>query len=403
VRGSSTEAAPVAERDDTIRVALSNFRWPLDPALVSTRDETTLARAVYSTPLRTDATGRLVPGLCTDWQGANGFRSWTFRCRDALQIAAELRRVGRLPASPARWLFASARTITVPAPGKLVVRLNAPWRRFPYALSAVAAAPRGVPGPFRVVKASHGQVELADGATRLVFRRLTPYAAVRAFRRHEVDEAPVPHGDLAYLREHVRNVEVRRLLAQDVVAFSRGRVPLEVRRAYWGTANRGDYQSLVADDAAAEAFALIGTPKPDPAAFRKAVSRIPGLSPVPVRISVPPDPTLLYGARLLLGQWREVGLRAQLVGPGARVGGEFRRVLAPYPQNEALLGALGVAAPLGKVDQRQAFAAIDARNAAAAAIIPVCWVADARLVSPSLLGWQEDVLGNVDYTRVSRG
>ena len=259
-----------------------------------------------------------------------------------------------------------------------------------------------MPGPFRVVKASDGRVELARGETRLVFRRLAPYAAVRAFRRHEVDEAPVPHGDLAYLREHVRNVEVRRLLAQDVVAFSRGRVPLEVRRAYWGTANRGDYQTLVADDAAAEAFALIGTPKPDPAAFRKAVARIPGLSPVPVRISVPADPTLLYGAGLLLGQWREVGLRAQLVGPGARAGGEFRRVLAPYPQNEALLGALGVAAPLGKVDQRQAFAAIDARNAAAAAIMPICWVADARLVSPSLLGWQEDVLGDVDYTRVSR-
>jgi hypothetical protein len=27
-------------------------------------------------------------------------------------------------------------------------------------------------------------------------------------------------------------------------------------------------------------------------------------------------------------------------------------------------------------------------------------VADARLVSPELVGWREDVLGNVDYTRV---
>jgi len=392
----------VAARDNTIRVALSSLRWPLDPASVSTRDETVVARAVYSTPLRTNAAGRLVPGLCTDWQATNGFRTWTFRCQDALQIAAELRRVGRLTSSPGHWLFAPARTIAVPAPGKLVVRLNTPWRRFPYALSAIAAAPRGVPGAFRVVKASSGRLQLARGSTTLVFRRLSPYAAVRAFRRHEVDEAPVPHGDLAYLREHARNVEVRRLLAQDVVAFDKGRVPLEVRRAYWGTANRSDYQALVADDAATEAFALIGTPKPDPTAFRKAVALIPDLATVPVRISVMSDSTLQYGAQLLLGQWREVGLRAQLVSGVARADARFRRVLAPYPQNEALLGALGVAAPLGKVDQRRAFAAVDARNAAKASIIPISWVADARLVSPSLAGWQEDVLGNVDYAQVSR-
>jgi hypothetical protein len=117
---------------------------------------------------------------------------------------------------------------------------------------------------------------------------------------------------------------------------------------------------------------------------------------------VPPDPTLGYGSRLLFGQWREVGLPAQLVAPGARADGQFRRVLAPYPQNEALLGALGAPTALGKVDQRRAFAAVDARNAARASIIPVCWVADARLVSPSLVGWQEDVLGTVDYTRVGR-
>lgn len=389
-------------RDDTIRVALSGFRWPLDPALVSTRDEATVARAVYSTPLRTDPAGHLVPGLCTDWHAADAYRAWAFRCKDALQIAAELRRVRRLTASPARWLFASARTISVPSPGKLVVRLNIPWRRFPYALSAVAAAPRGVPGPFRVVTASARQVELANGRTRLVFRRLMSYAALRAFRRNEVDEAPVPHGDLAYLRQHVRGVQVRQLLAQDVAAFSDDRVPREVRRAYWGTANRGDYQALVAGDAATKALALIGTPKPDPAEFSRAVARIPDLPPVPVRISVPPDPTLVYGARLLFGQWREVGLPAQLVAPSGHADAQFRRVLAPYPQNEALLGALGVATALGKVDQRQDFKAVDARNAASASIVPICWVADARLVSPSLVGWREDVLGNVDYAQVSR-
>jgi hypothetical protein len=225
---------------------------------------------------------------------------------------------------------------------------------------------------------------------------------VRAFRSNQVDEAPVPHGDLAYLRRRVRGVQVRRLLAQDVVAFGDDRVPREVRRAYWGTANRGDYQALVADDAATKALALVGTPKPDPTEFRRAVARIPDLSPAPVRIAVPPDPTLVYGARLLLGQWREVGLPAQLVVASADADARIRRVLAPYPQNEALLGALGLATALGVVHQRQAFAAVDARNAASASIVPICWVADARLVSPSLVGWREDVLGNVDYTQVSR-
>lgn len=310
--------------------------------------------------------------------------------------------MGRLRASPAHWLFAPARAISVPAPGRLVIRLSAPWRRFPYALSAVAAAPRGVPGPFRVVSASATRVELARGGAKLVFRRLTPYAAVRAFRRHEVDEAPVPHGDLAYLRTRLRAVRVRRLLAQDVVVFRGASVPRAVRAAYWGTANRGDYEALVADDAATRALALIGTPKPDPAAFRRAVARIPDLPPTRVRIAVPLDATLAYGARLLLGQWREVGLGAQLVAAGAPAEAELRRVLAPYPQNEALLGALGVPAALGRVDQQRAFAAVDATNAADAAIIPVCWVGDARLVSPSLVGWQEDVLGSVDYTQVTR-
>jgi hypothetical protein len=34
------------------------------------------------------------------------------------------------------------------------------------------------------------------------------------------------------------------------------------------------------------------------------------------------------------------------------------------------------------------------------AVIPVAWVAGARLVSPRLTGWRQDALGNVDYTRV---
>jgi hypothetical protein len=35
-----------------------------------------------------------------------------------------------------------------------------------------------------------------------------------------------------------------------------------------------------------------------------------------------------------------------------------------------------------------------------ASAIPIAWVMDARLVSPRLEGWREDVLGNVDYSVV---
>jgi hypothetical protein len=121
-----------------------------------------------------------------------------------------------------------------------------------------------------------------------------------------------------------------------------------------------------------------------------------------VHIAVPDDPTLAYGARLLFGQWREVGLGPQFVTDSARADADVRRVLAPYPQDEALLGALGVSTAFGSVDQKQAFAAADAKNAASASIVPVCWVADVRVVSPSLAGWREDVLGDVDYTQVRR-
>src|SRR6266511_5447099 len=89
----------------TIRVALTDFRWPLDPALATTRDETTLARALYATPLRTDAAGRVVPGLCSAWNATPDFRTWRFTCRAAPAIAAALRRVARMDGSPSQLLF----------------------------------------------------------------------------------------------------------------------------------------------------------------------------------------------------------------------------------------------------------------------------------------------------------
>jgi hypothetical protein len=387
-----------------IRVALTDFRWPLDPALASTRDETTLARALYATPLRTNAAGAVVPGLCSGWSAFDGFRRWRFRCTNALEIAAELRRVARTSASPANWIFAAATRITVPTPGVLVVRLRSPWRRFPYALTTVAAAPVTVPGPFRLVRGSSTRVELARNGVRLVFRRSSGIALLRALRRGELDEAPVPLGDVGAFRTDPATLRVRALLAIDLVAFRRHTVPQAVRRAYWQTANRNDYQALVPESGAPAAYGLVGRPaKADPAAFRQAVHSIPSLPPLRVRIAVPPDPILRYGASILYAQWRDVALGPQLVGAAEPAEADLRRVAAAYPQDEALLGPLRLPAALGADDQHPAFDRLDADLRNSALVIPVCWVADARWVSPRLRGWSEDVLGDVDYTGVTTG
>jgi hypothetical protein len=345
----------------------------------------------------------VVSGLCSGWSASDAFRTWRFRCAHALEIAGELRRVARLRASPANWIFTAARRVSVPSPGVLVVQLRFPWRRFPYALTTVAAAPRRVPGPFRLVRGSRTRVELTRNGVRLVFRRLTGIGVLRALRRAELDEAPVPLGDVGRFRSDPATLRVRSLLAIDVVTFRSGAVPQDVRRAYWQTANRGDYQALVAEDGATAALVIAGTPaKADPAAFRREVKAIPSLRPVDVRITVPPDATLQYGARILYAQWRDLGLGPQLVAPRSTAEADFRRVSAAYPQQEALLGPLGlVGSALAADDQRRAFERVDEDVRRSARVIPICWVGDARWVSPRLRGWSEDVLGDVDYTRVA--
>jgi hypothetical protein len=192
------------------------------------------------------------------------------------------------------------------------------------------------------------------------------------------------------------------VLAIDVVRFRNDRLPVAVRHAYWQTANRTDYEALVPEGAAPAALALVGaTGKSDPAAFRHAVRSIPSLPQRQVRIAVPADQTLQNGARLLYAQWRELGLGVKLVGAQAPADADLLRVRAAYPQDEALLGALGLPAPLAAADQRPAFDALDANLRRSARLIPVSWVADARWVSPRVRGWSQDVLGDVDYARVS--
>jgi hypothetical protein len=394
-----------------VRVALTDFRWPVDPALARTRDDTTLVRTLYSTALRVDpATGDPVPGLCRGWEAADGFRTWTFTCANAPAIAAALRRVATLRDAPLRWLFADAH-ISAPSANRLVVRLPFAWRRFPYALTTVAAAPRSVPGPFRIVSGSADQIVVRSANLTVFFQRYTPRGAERAFERGQVDEAPVPAGEVAGTRARLGDVvQSRTLLALDGVALRR--LMPALRRVYWDTANRGEYADLIAESRGAAAPSVVATAKKvTPRAYRKAVNAIGILPRVRVRIGVPDDPELRDGARLLYGDWRDLGLGPLLVtAPARALDGSFERVFAAYPQAEALPAELALHERVGSRrillralranDQTPALARFDDDLRTSARFVPVAWVVDARLVSPRLRGWREDALGDVDYAAV---
>jgi hypothetical protein len=260
-----------------------------------------------------------------------------------------------------------------------MLMVRTPDRDLAYRLTEVEAAPPGVPGPFRLISASPTRVVVERNGVRVDVRKLAPFAALRLFRAGKLDEAPVPLGDIRAARldpQLAPALRVRRLLAADAVVFSPN-VPAEVRSVYDDTADRADYQALVPEFEAppAESLTQRGEPSASKAAIalREAKKRIPGLPRVAVRFAEPRDPALAYGLNLLVAAWRDLGL-------GAVVGGgdsSFERLAAPYPK------ARGLAA-FGRAN----------------ALVPIAWVADARLVSPRLQGWQEDELGSVDYTRV---
>ncbi|HKD34914.1 MAG TPA: hypothetical protein VKB73_15870 [Gaiellaceae bacterium] len=346
-----------------VRIALAHLLWPLDPAHARTRDEITVARALFPTPLRPG----LRPGLCSSWRREGG--GWRFRCRHAGAIARELRRT-RLG------------NATVRGNSLLVSDPHAP-----YVLTEAAAAPPGVPGPFRLISASPTRLLLERNGLKLVILRLAPETALRLFRAGKLDEAPVPLGDLqASLRNlHLKpSVRVQRLLAVDLVAAEPGgalaRLP-KLRHVYDDTADRADYQALVPELEAPPAESLSPPPKgakiarAAALAFARARKQIGSLPKVAVRFSVPADPDLAYGQNLLVAAWRDIGLGAY-TGKG-HADATFERVLAPYPSTAALRQAVG-----------------------ARPFIPISWVVDARLVSSRLQGWREDDLGAVDYSRV---
>ncbi len=370
--GASQRHQPLPARGPAgvVRIGLAHLLWPLDPARARGRDELTLARMLFSTPLRTDPeSGALRPGLCSAWSGSG--LSWRLRCRHAGAIAARLRRVSLLP----------ARRIRALDEHRLVVTLRTPLLQLPYLLTEVAAAPPGVPGPFRLISAGPKRVVAERRGLRLEVRKLDPHEALRLFRAGRLDEAPVPLGDLRAARRDPQlgsTVRVKRLLAADVVVFEPS-VPAELRRVYDDTADRADYPALVPEFDAPPAEDLVhrGAPKASAAAIalREARKEIPSLPRVAVRFARPADPDLAYALDLLVAAWRDLGLGAFTGGgpPDAR----FERLLAPYPRPGALP------------------AAVRGRP-----IVPIAWAVDARLVSPRLRGWREDELGAVDYTRV---
>ena len=316
-----------------------------------------MARALFATPLE----------LCSSRSREGS--GWRFQCRHAGAIARALRHT-HLASATARG-------------GSLRVSDS----HAPQILTEIAAAPPGVPGPFRLISASPRRLVLERNGVKLDIRKLDPEAALRQFRAGKLDEAPVPLGDIqALLRDPAvaSDVHVHRLLAVDLVAARPGGALdrfREVRQVYDDTADRADYQALVPELEAPPAESLSPPPKgakiarAAALAFARARNQIGSLPKVAVRFERPADPDLAYGENLLVAAWRDIGLGAYV--GGGRPDATFERVLAPYPMTSALREAVG----------NRPF-------------IPISWVVDARLVSPRLKGWREDDLGVVDYTRI---
>jgi hypothetical protein len=212
---------------------------------------------------------------------------------------------------------------------------------------------------FHVVRAAAGRIVARRGGRTIVFRQVDPHRAAVLFRRGDLDEAPVALGDIRAARADdtvQAAVRVKRLRAVDALVPSNLTAP--VRRTLDETADRVDYAVLVPEDLAA------ASPSPPARVFRAARRGIPALPHKWVRIAVADDPTLRYGAGLLVASWRDLGLRVRIADKDAHA--RFERVAA---------------LPNGA--------------------IPIAHAVDARLVSPRVRGWREDGRGVVDYARVS--
>jgi hypothetical protein len=253
----------------------------------------------------------------------------------------------------------------------------------PYYAEATVA--RALEGPFRLVRRSRDRIVVARPGLTIVFRRLDPYAAVSAFQRGELDEASVPQGEIRALEADSvlgPTLRAQALAGLDVVVFDR-RVPRAVRRAYWLTAPRGEYHSRVPEWVAPAAFRVVpGGGETSPADARRARASIRDLPRQPVRLAVPNRSELVEAAEIPWAEWRQLGLPVTLAPGGSDAEARFVRATSP----EAVAGL-----------RRQP----GADRPDVALIVPLARVAEARLVSPRVRGWQMDAQGVVDYSRVS--
>jgi hypothetical protein len=261
---------------------------------------------------------------------------------------------------------------------------------------AEATVARALAGRFQLVRRSPDRIVVARPGLTIVFRRLDPYEAVRAFSRGELDEAPVPQGEIRALeadRKLGPTLRAQSLHGVDLVVFA-PRVPRAVRRAYWLTGPRGEYQALIPEKVAPAAFGLLPGAEPTGAAdARRARASIRSLPRVPVRLAVPKVRELIEAAEIAWADWRQLGLPVTLVPGAKRAEARFVRLIPADPRPEALFAALGLdGGPLHRLDERLRDGAL---------VVPLARVAEARLVSPRVRGWRMDALGVVDYSRVT--
>jgi hypothetical protein len=325
------------------------------------------------------------PDLCAA-PVAVGARAWRLECRQARDVAAELRQHGLAVRVHGRRL-----DVTTPFP----------WRRFPLFLEHL---PVHGTKRFRAVSAGPKRIVGIRPGLRLEFVRMEPHAAAAAFARGEVDVAPVPLGDiraaLADPRLHDA-VRLRSLDAVDVVTLPAS-LPLLLRQTYWQTANRGDYALLASDGIGRPAYGLLpGAPQPPVTDYRRAKQRVKALKKV--RLRVGGDAEL---AEIVTADWRDLGL-GPVPAPGG--GARFVRLTALYPGPEGLFLALQphpralLREALAARDPLPALARLDTRLRGAATVVPLARVVGARLVSPRLVGWSQDALGLADYSHVRPG
>jgi hypothetical protein len=244
--------------------------------------------------------------------------------------------------------------------------------------------------PFRVVDAGPRRIVGVRAGQRVEFVRMEPHAAAVAFRRGEVDVAPVPLGDLkAVLRDPALrgSVRVRPLLGVDLVRLS-PRIPISVRRFLWLAADRVDYRRLVPEEAAGPAYGLLrdapAVKRPILRELRRRAKQLPRLQ---IRLAGG------YEAELLAAWWREAGITVLMGKRDANAW--FERRMAPYAADEALFVAL-----LGTSARGRPLAPLDAALRRRAEIVPISWIAGAKLVSRRLAGWRQDDLGTTDYSVV---